>query len=114
MLVAYYYLAIYFQSVTDGTLLESGVHMLSTTLGMPFSMVTAGSLTQCTGYYLPMAIIGPCISAVGYGLLSTLSPTTSTARWVRYQILYGVGSVFGNSSVRLHILPHRAHGRYIG
>ena len=113
MLVADYYLAIYFQSVMDDTPLESGVHMLPTTLGMLLSMVTAGGLTQSTGYYLPMAIIGPCISAVGYGLLSTLSPTTSTARWVGYQILYGVGSVFGNSSVRLHILPHQAHERYI-
>jgi MFS family permease len=104
MLVADYYLAIYFQSVMNDTPLESGIHMLPTTLGMLLSMVIAGGLTQSTGYYLPMAIIGPCISAVGYGLLSTLSPTTSTAHWVGYQILYGVGSVFGNSSVRLRIL----------
>jgi hypothetical protein len=33
MLVADYYLAIYLQSVMDGTPLESGVHMLPTTLG---------------------------------------------------------------------------------
>lgn len=103
MLVADYYLAIYFQSVLDDTPLQSGVHMLPTTLGMLLSMVAAGGLTQTTGYYLPMSIIGPCISAIGYGLLSTLSPTTSTARWIGYQILYGMGSVFGSSSVRLHI-----------
>lgn len=103
MLVADFYLAIYFQSVLDDSPLQSGVHMLPTTLGMLVSMVTAGGLTQSTGYYLPMAISGPCIAAVGYGLLSTLSPTTSKARWIGYQILYGFGSVFGNSSVRL---PH--------
>jgi len=111
--VADYYLAIYLQSVRDDSPLESSVHMLPTTLGMLLSMVTAGGLTQTTGYYFPMAIIGPCISAVGYGLLSTLSPTASTARWVGYQILYGVGSVFGNSSVRLHTLsassPWKVH-----
>ncbi|KAK3371084.1 major facilitator superfamily domain-containing protein [Lasiosphaeria ovina] len=113
MLVADFYLAIYFQSVLNDTPLESGVHMLPTTLGMLVSMVVAGGLTQSTGYYLPMAIIGPCISAVGYGLLSTLSPTTPTARWIGYQILYGVGSVFGSSSpytavqnlVPLHQVP---------
>ncbi|KAK0706241.1 major facilitator superfamily domain-containing protein [Lasiosphaeria miniovina] len=113
MLVADFYLAIYFQSVLNDTPLESGVHMLPTTLGMLVSMVVAGGLTQSTGYYLPMAIVGPCISAVGYGLLSTLSPTTPTARWIGYQILYGVGSVFGNSSpymavqnlVPLHQVP---------
>ncbi|KAI1866607.1 uncharacterized protein JN550_007460 [Neoarthrinium moseri] len=103
MLVADYYLAIYFQSVLNDTPLESGIHMLPTTLGMLLSMVTAGGLTQSTGYYLPMAIIGPCISAVGYGLLSTLSPTTPTARWIGYQILYGVGSVFGNSSAYMAV-----------
>lgn len=113
MLVADYYLAIYFQSVRDDTALESGVHMLPTTLGMLLSMVVAGGLTQTTGYYLPMAIVGPCIAAIGYGLLSTLSPTTSTARWIGYQVLYGVGSVFGNSSVRLHMPPHQAHRKYI-
>ncbi len=113
MLVADYYLAIYFQSVLNDTPLESGVHMLPTTLGMLLSMVAAGGFTQSTGYYLPMSIIGACISAVGYGLLSTLSPTTSTARWVGYQILYGAGSVFGSSSVRLRIAPYQAHEIYI-
>ncbi|KAH8714852.1 major facilitator superfamily domain-containing protein [Phaeosphaeriaceae sp. PMI808] len=73
MLVADYYLAIYFQSVMDDTPLESGVHMLPTTLGMLLSMVTAGGLIQSTGYYPPMAIISP-------------------------DVLYGVGSVFGSSS----------------
>jgi MFS family permease len=106
MLVADYYLAIYFQSVKDDSPLESGVHMLPTTIAILLSMVTAGGLTQTTGYYLPQAIIGPCISATGYGLLSTLSPTTPTARWIGYQILYGWGSVFGSSSVRIVILPH--------
>ena len=113
MLVADYYLAIYFQSVLDNTPLESGVHMLPTTLSMLLSIVLAGGLTQATGYYLPMPIIGSCIAAIGYGLLSTLSPTTSTARWIGYQILYGLGSVFGNSAVRLHILPYQARARYI-
>lgn len=107
--MADYYLAIYFQSVKDDTPLMSGVHMLPTTLSMLLSMVTAGGLTQTTDFYLPMAIVGPCISAVGYGLLSTFSPTISTARWIGYQILYGLGSVFGNSSVRLYIIPRQAH-----
>jgi hypothetical protein len=44
------------------------------------------------GYYLPFLLAGGAISAVGYGLLSTLSPTTSVAQWIGYQILYGVAS----------------------
>jgi MFS family permease len=113
MLVADFYLAIYFQSVLDDGPLESGVHMLPTTIGMLVSTVVAGGLTQQTGYYLPQQIVGPCIAAVGYGLMSTLSPTTPTAKWIGYQILYGLGSVFGTSSVRLHFLPHQAHSMYV-
>lgn len=29
---------------------------------------------------------------MGYGLLSLLSPTTSAAKWIGYQVFYGVGS----------------------
>lgn len=42
------------------------------------------------GYYLPFLLAGGAISAIGYGLMSTLSPTTSVGKWVGYQILYGV------------------------
>ncbi|CBF88300.1 hypothetical protein AN1031.2 [Aspergillus nidulans FGSC A4] len=58
VLVADFYIAIYFQAIRDDSPLMSG----------------------------------GAISAVGYGLLSTLSPTTSVAKWVGYQILYGVAS----------------------
>lgn len=44
------------------------------------------------GYYLPFLLAGGAISAVAYGLLSTLSSSTSAAKWIGYQILYGVAS----------------------
>lgn len=43
------------------------------------------------GFYLPWAVVGTSIASVGVGLLSTLSPTTSTARWIGYQIITGAG-----------------------
>lgn len=39
--------------------------------------------------------------AIGNGLLSTLSPSTSTARWIGYQILLGAGRGAGMQMVRL-------------
>lgn len=35
------------------------------------------------------------LSAVGNGLLSTLSPSTTTGKWIGYQILLGVGRGIG-------------------
>jgi hypothetical protein len=43
------------------------------------------------GYYLPWGLGGSIILAVGNGLVSTFSPTTSVGKWVGYQIVMGVG-----------------------
>ncbi|KAH8427735.1 MDR family MFS transporter [Aspergillus melleus] len=88
VLVADFYIAIYFQAIHDDTPLMSGVHMLPITLGLVLFTMASGTLS----YYLPFLLAGGAISAVGYGLLSTLSPTTPVANWIGYQILYGVAS----------------------
>ena len=43
------------------------------------------------GYYLPFIILSGALVAIGTGLLSTIMVTTSTARWVGFQILIGFG-----------------------
>ncbi|EDN03346.1 predicted protein [Histoplasma mississippiense (nom. inval.)] len=50
------------------------------------------SKVSVVGYFLPFLLAGGAISAIGYGLLSTLAPTTPPAKWIGYQILYGVAS----------------------
>ncbi|KAI9046233.1 MDR family MFS transporter [Aspergillus affinis] len=92
VLVADFYIAIYFQAIHDDTPLMSGVHMLPITLGLVLFTMISGTLISVLGYYLPFLLAGGAISAVGYGLMSTLSPTTPVAKWIGYQILYGVAS----------------------
>ncbi|KAK2807809.1 hypothetical protein FQN50_005352 [Emmonsiellopsis sp. PD_5] len=92
VLVADFYIAIYFQAIRDDSPLMSGVHMLPITLGLVMFTMVSGVLISVLGYYLPFPLIGAAISAIGYGLLSTLSPTTPVAKWIGYQILYGVAS----------------------
>ncbi|CAG7938445.1 unnamed protein product [Penicillium nalgiovense] len=118
VLVADFYIAIYFQAILDDSPLMSGVHMLPITLGLVIFTMVSGVLSKCLwwlfllwsvarfpltdrhrcylvsvlGYYLPFLLAGGAISAIGYGLLSTLSPTTPAPRWIGYQILYGVAS----------------------
>ncbi|KAH8693876.1 major facilitator superfamily domain-containing protein [Talaromyces proteolyticus] len=105
-LVADFYLAIFFQAIQNDSALMSDVHMLPMTLGMVLFTMFTGAITQVTGYYLPWVLAGSCISAIGYGLLSTLNSTTSTARWVGYQILYSAGSGIGNSGVSCFALSY--------
>lgn len=92
ILTADYYLAIFFQAVRDDSALMSGVHMLPTTLGLVGFTMVSGTGIELFGYYLPWILLGGSISAIGYGLFSRLSPTTTVASWIGYQILYGVGS----------------------
>ncbi|KEF53516.1 uncharacterized protein A1O9_10491 [Exophiala aquamarina CBS 119918] len=91
ILVADFYLAIYFQAVHDDSPVMSGVHMLPTTVGMVLFTMTSGVMIGVLGYYLPWLLAGSSISAIGYGLLSLLAPTTPAAKWIGYQVFYGVG-----------------------
>ena len=42
-----------------------------------------------TGYYTPFAIVGTGLTSVATGLLSTLTPHSSTGRWVGFQLISG-------------------------
>ena len=44
------------------------------------------------GYYLPFSLLGAVVSAIGYGLISTYTPSTPTGKWIGYQILAGAGN----------------------
>ncbi|RDW65809.1 MDR family MFS transporter [Aspergillus mulundensis] len=86
-----YYLPIYFQSVRDDSALISGVNLLPNILCQLVMAVVSGLLTSKLGYYAPWAVLGAMLNAVGNGLLSTLSPSTSVPAWAGYQALVGLG-----------------------
>ncbi|RHZ55197.1 hypothetical protein CDV55_105193 [Aspergillus turcosus] len=86
-----YYLPIYFQAVKGETALVSGVDLLPSVLCQIVMALVSGALTGRIGYYLPFAVLGAILNAVGCGLLSTLSPTTPTVEWAGYQALTGFG-----------------------
>ncbi|OTB10378.1 hypothetical protein K445DRAFT_70393 [Daldinia sp. EC12] len=90
-----YYLPVYFQGVKGATPLNSGVYLLPSILGQLFSSVLSGWLVGRVGYYLPFALIGAVMVTIANGILSTLSPTTSTGKWIGYQIIHGVGRGLG-------------------
>ena len=49
------------------------------------------TLVQNLGYYLPWILGGSAITTIGYGLLSLLTPTTSSSYRIGIQVFYGIG-----------------------
>lgn len=86
-----YYLPIFFQSVEDDTAFLSGVHMLPQVIAQVVFAMVSGVMVQNTGYYLPWIVGGSMFATIGYGLLSSLSPSTSNSRRIGYQVLFGIG-----------------------
>jgi hypothetical protein len=52
-------------------------------------------IVQRVGYIIPFALVAAFIGCISNGLYSTFSPNTSTAKWVGYQILNGIGRGVG-------------------
>jgi hypothetical protein len=48
-------------------------------------------------------LIGPCIIAIGEGLLTTFTPATGSSHWIGYQFLTGFGIGSGMQSVGLAV-----------
>lgn len=92
--IALYWMPIWFQSIKQASAFQSGVWVLPMTISQLFASVVCGALIQRTGYYLPEAIFGNTLMAVGAGLFSTMSPTTTTGQWIGYQILVGTARGF--------------------
>ena len=49
-------------------------------------------------FQVPFILVGQLISAVGTGLLLTLSPTTPTILWATYMVLAGWGTGMGENT----------------
>ena len=56
--------------------------------------MNSSSAVTRIGYYIPFSITGNAISAIGSGLLSTLSVSSNASKYIAYQILSGIGRGF--------------------
>ncbi|CAM1507164.1 Fc.00g068050.m01.CDS01 [Cosmosporella sp. VM-42] len=90
-----YFIPIYFQAVKGETALRSGIDTIPLILPNVIGILFAGFGTSKIGYYVPFIYLAVIIAPIGAGLLTTLEPRTSTAKWIGYQILFGFGSGCG-------------------
>lgn len=90
-LTAIYFLPIWFQAVQGASAINSGVRNLPMLLGVVLFAIVSGAAVTWWGYYTPFMVAGSIFMAIGFGLISTFEPGTSTSRWVGFQLLAGIG-----------------------
>ncbi|KAK1985979.1 efflux pump [Colletotrichum cereale] len=86
-----YLLPLYFQTVEGTSPAQSGVNVLPSILSQLAFAYAGGMLVGKFGYYLPWAVGGTAITIIAGGLFTILTPSTSVAQWVVYQIVAGAG-----------------------
>ncbi|KAK7710245.1 hypothetical protein SLS64_005829 [Diaporthe eres] len=87
-----YYLPVYFQAVLEATPTRSGVDALpSVFVAMPFA-IAAGVGLSALNRFKPFMYFGFALLASGYGMLSLLDQTSSTAYWAASQGMAAAGT----------------------
>lgn len=95
MTVIMYYVPIWFQAIKGVSAVQSGLMLLPMILGSVVGTLSSGIVIAKLGYYTPFFIISSIMMSVGAGLLTTFTPTTGHAKWIGYQVLFGLGLGFG-------------------
>jgi hypothetical protein len=96
-MLTYSQLPIWFQAVKGASPLESSIMNLPSLLAFIPATFYSGVVVTNTGYCPPCMIISSLIAAIGAGLLTTFTVTTSHLKWVWFQILFGYGIGLGIS-----------------
>ncbi|PWY84792.1 MFS general substrate transporter [Aspergillus heteromorphus CBS 117.55] len=103
MTVILYYLPLWFQVIKDVNAEKSGIMVLPFVLSMTVTVITSGILVSHLGYYNPFMYGCTIIMSIAVGLLSTLSPTAPPAKWIGYQILFGIGLGLGFTQANIAV-----------
>ncbi|RAL09040.1 MFS general substrate transporter [Aspergillus homomorphus CBS 101889] len=86
-LICSYYLAVYFQGVRGEPPMFSGVYMLPGVIAQMISGFLSGLAVTRLGYYLPSAVTGTLLTAIGSGLMSLVTPHTSMGKWMDWPLI---------------------------
>lgn len=89
-----YFLPVYFQAVLLSSPTRSGVDILPIAMSIAPAAGTAGFLVTKYGRYRRFHWLGWGFMTVGCGLFTLLRPDTSQAKWVIFQIIFGLGNGF--------------------
>ncbi|KAF2163359.1 hypothetical protein M409DRAFT_68624 [Zasmidium cellare ATCC 36951] len=91
MMLSVYFLPIYFQAIKNTSAVKSGIDTLPLVLALVVGSILSGQLVARIGYYTPFAMLSSVLMPIGAGLITTFNLHTSSAEWIGYQILIGLG-----------------------
>ena len=86
-----FFLPLWFQAILGDDSSGSAVHMLPSLISMVLALIAFGALVRRLHYIPPWAIFGSLLTAIGSGLLSTLTPEATLGQWLGYQVLTHIG-----------------------
>ncbi|KAK6359221.1 hypothetical protein TWF696_000385 [Orbilia brochopaga] len=95
MMIFIYYLPIWFQAIQGVNSTDSGIRLIPIVLSLVLGAMVAGAIVRFMGYYTPFMIASSIVMSIGSGLLTTLTPTASSGKWIGFQILFGIGLGLG-------------------
>ncbi|KAL2751800.1 hypothetical protein ACRALDRAFT_1073124, partial [Sodiomyces alcalophilus JCM 7366] len=81
----------YFQTVHGATATMSGIYYMPMTIVSVVGIVITGFSITAWGHYVPFIWIGPLIFLAGSVLFHLLEPSSTTAQYLGYQVLTGLG-----------------------
>lgn len=96
---ALYYLPLYYQAVREFGPVLTGVALFPQTFTVAPSAIACGFIVTITGRYRWGLWVGWSLSIVGIGILTLLSPATSTAGWILLNIPSGLGVGFLTAAI---------------
>ena len=92
MLLAMYFLLIWFQAVREYSAMQSGIRTIPMVLSQGVMAILSSGVTQKIGYYVPGMVTSSVLTSVAGGLLSITNPAEDQSHWIGYECLYGFGT----------------------
>ncbi|KAI1850006.1 hypothetical protein JX265_003378 [Neoarthrinium moseri] len=91
-----YLLPIWFQAIKGASAAQSGLMLLPSVIGLSVAAISSGFIVSFVGYYTPLMLLGSTMMAIGFGFLTTFTPTTGRAAWIGWQAMFsfGIGLAF--------------------
>lgn len=90
-----YYLPLWFQAIKGVSALQSGIDNIPLVLAVVTATISSGILVTIIGHYVPFMIGSTIFMPIGIGLITTFESGTSSAKWIGYQIICGIGIGLG-------------------
>ncbi|KAH9905855.1 major facilitator superfamily domain-containing protein [Xylariomycetidae sp. FL2044] len=89
--VVIYWLPIWFQAVLGVSPTQSGIDYFPTVISDVLAAFIGSAIVMQVGWWNPFILLAEAFVCIGGGLLSTLYPQISDAKWIGYQIFGGIG-----------------------